>query len=160
MKTHWLSPSLAISPLALSLILAQSVAAPAATSATDSTTPPTSTPAAAQAPVNPVATAPAEVPKPPALSPGVADVARLNAGGVSPQVILEFIRQTREKYRLTADDILYLNQSRVPPEIVASMMQKHATIDAQAAAVVPQQPPAAPQAPVAIPAPPLSPPVV
>ena len=81
-----------------------------------------------------------------AVSAGVKDIVRLVQGGVSPQVILEFIHQTQHKYRLTADDILYLNQNKVPSEIMGAMLQKHILTDGAAAALTtppPTVPPAA-----------------
>ena len=73
----------------------------------------------------PVVTA-GETQPPPAVavnvSPAAAEVVRLSESGVSQEVVLAFIQNSQTNFDLTADDVLYLKDVGVAPEIVTAML--------------------------------------
>jgi hypothetical protein len=54
-------------------------------------------------------------------APSLEEVARLTQSGVQPAIIIEQIRTSRVVYRLTPDQIVWLNQQGIHPAIVQAM---------------------------------------
>jgi outer membrane lipoprotein SlyB len=63
----------------------------------------------------------AESQRPPALSLG--EVVEMSRRGTDDRVIMNHIRGSGQVYRLTTDDILYLQDSRVSPAVIAEMQR-------------------------------------
>jgi hypothetical protein len=82
------------------------------------------------------------------LSPGVQEVVKLSQAHMSDDVILSYIRNSGVSYRLTADDILYLNGQGVSQPILSALL-KAAPDTASAPAPTPTAAP-----PVSVPPPP------
>lgn len=70
-------------------------------------------------PVEKLATAPA------ALSPGVKDVIDLAQSGVGNEVLLAFVANYSQPFKLSADEILYLTDLGIPEEVIAAMIKHH-----------------------------------
>jgi hypothetical protein len=90
------------------------------------------------------------------LSPGAAEVVRLASSGVGDDVVLAYIQNSQAPFNLTADDVLYLKDQGLSPQVTSAMLNHDSTLRNQPqqyapAAVAPAAPP--PTAPVA-PAPP------
>src|SRR4051812_27805122 len=63
--------------------------------------------------------APAELPKLPAdLSPGLADVIKLTQSNVGDEVVVNYIKNSGNTYKPTADEILYLNDLGVSQDVI------------------------------------------
>ena len=91
----------------------------------------------------PGATAPAAAAAPVNLSPGAAEVARLAGSGVGDDVVLAYIQNSQAPFNLTADDVLYLKDIGLSPQVTSAMLTHDSTLRGQ-----PQQyAPAAPAAP-------------
>lgn len=71
-------------------------------------------------PVNTNWVAPATV----KLSPGASEIAKLAQAGVDQSVMLTFINNSPNTFRLEADDIVYLNDIGLPPEVVSAMINR------------------------------------
>ncbi len=81
--------------------------------------------AAAAAPTDatPTNLAPAELPKLPAdLSPGLADVIKLTQSNVGDQVVVNYIKNSGNTFKPTADEILYLKDLGVSEEVISTLM--------------------------------------
>jgi hypothetical protein len=96
------------------------------------------------------------------LAPGLLDIIKLAQSGVSEDVMINFAAQSPYAYKLTADEIVYLNDLGVPQNVVAAMLRKVVKEEPQVATTPPPappepqpQPPPAP-APVPAPAPPVT----
>ena len=92
--------------------------------------------------------APAEMPKLPAdLSPGLADVIKLTQSNVGDQVVENYIKNSGNTYKPTADEILYLKDVGVSDEVISVLMLNGKTGAPAVAGVpapAPQQVPTAP----------------
>jgi hypothetical protein len=76
-------------------------------------------------PVRPVAPASAPLipPAPPqVLSPRVAEIARLARAGLGESVMLAYLNQSPAADRPTADEIIYLNDLGVPPNVLTALL--------------------------------------
>jgi hypothetical protein len=102
----------------------------------------------AQTPEAPVPGAPAQTAAaaPVNLSPGAAEVARLAGSGVGDDVVLAYIQNSQAPFNLTADDVLYLKDIGLSPQVTSAMLTHDSTLRGQ-----PQQyAPAAPVAPAPV----------
>jgi hypothetical protein len=67
--------------------------------------------------------APAELPKLPAdLSPGLADVIKLTQSNVGDEVVVNYIKNSPNAVKPTADEILYLKDLGVSEEVISTLM--------------------------------------
>jgi hypothetical protein len=103
----------------------------------------------AQTPGAPVPGTPAQAQAaaPANLSPGAAEVVRLAGGGVGDDVVLAYIQNSQAPFNLSADDVLYLKDIGVSPDVTSAMLSHDSTLRNQ-----PQQYAPAAQTP-AVPAP-------
>jgi hypothetical protein len=77
------------------------------------------------------------------LSPGAAEVVRLAGSGVGDDVVLAYIQNSQVPFNLTADNVLYLKDIGLSPQVTSAMLNHDSTLRNQ-----PQQyAPAAPAAP-------------
>lgn len=90
--------------------------------------------------------APAELPKLPAdLSPGLADVIKLTQSNVGDDVVVNYIKNSGNTAKPTADEILYLKDLGVSETVISTLMlEGKAVAPMAAAAPAPQQIPTAP----------------
>lgn len=58
------------------------------------------------------------------LSPGLADVIKLAQSGVSAEVMSDFVAKSPHAYKLTADEIIYLNDLGIPSNVISAMLRK------------------------------------
>ena len=119
-----------------------------------------------QTPEVPVPGAPeqAQAAVPVNLSPGAAEVVRLAGSGVGDDVVLAYIQSSQATFNLSADDVLYLKDIGLTPQVTSAMLSHDSTLRGQPqqfapAATAPTappgtapltsnwQPPAAPAAP-------------
>ena len=119
-----------------------------------------------QTPEAPVPGAPeqAQAAVPVNLSPGAAEVVRLAGSGVGDDVVLAYIQNSQATFNLSADDVLYLKDIGLTPQVTSAMLSHDSTLRGQPqqyapAATAPAappgtapltsnwQPPAAPAAP-------------
>ena len=56
------------------------------------------------------------------LSPGAAEVVRLAGSGVGDDVVLAYIQSSQATFNLTADDVLYLKDIGVSPQVTSAML--------------------------------------
>jgi hypothetical protein len=91
----------------------------------------------------------------PGLSPDLQEVVKLTQAKMGDDVIKNYINSTGRTYRLSADDIIYLNSQGVSSGVI-SALQATAAANPNPPPAVP--PPAAPVAPATYPQPPPSPP--
>ena len=93
----------------------------------------------------------------PGLSPDLQEVVKLTQAKMGDDVIKNYISSSGKTYRLSADDIIYLNSQGVSPGVV-SALQATTTANSNPpppeAAPTAQPPPNAPPAPAGIPQPP------
>ncbi|HEY5481415.1 MAG TPA: DUF6600 domain-containing protein [Verrucomicrobiae bacterium] len=115
----------------------------------------------AQTPEAPVPGAPAQAQAavPVNLSPGAAEVARLAGSGVGDDVVLAYIQNSQAPFTLSADDVLYLNDIGLSPQVTSAMLSHDNALRGQPqqyapAAPAPAAPPPVAEVPVAQPAPP------
>jgi hypothetical protein len=104
--------------------------------------------AKAQTPEAPVPGAPAQAQAaaPVNLSPGAAEVVRLAGSGVGDDVVLAYIQNSQAQFTLSADDVLYLKDIGLSPQVTSAMLSHDSTLRTQ-----PQQyAPAAPAAPAPV----------
>ena len=91
------------------------------------------------------------------LSPGAAEVVRLAGSGVGDDVVLAYIRNSQAPFSLSADNVLYLKDVGLSPQVTSAMLGHDSTLRSQPqqfapAAVAPTTPPAAaPMAPAQMP---------
>ena len=77
------------------------------------------------APVVPSAPAPAD------LSPAAADVINLAESGVTDDVVLAYIRNSKSTFNLTADHVVYLKDLGFSPEVLSAMITHDTDLQAQ-----------------------------
>ena len=69
---------------------------------------------------------------PPAnLSPGAAEVVRLAGSGVGDDVVLAYIQNSQAPFNLTADDVLYLKDIGLSPQVISAMLSHDSTLRGQ-----------------------------
>ena len=102
----------------------------------------------AQTPEAPVLGAPeqAQATVPVNLSPGAAEVVRLAGSGVGDDVVLAYIQNSQAAFNLSADDVLYLKDIGLSPQVTSAMLSHDSALRGQ-----PQQYAPSAQAPVAPP---------
>jgi hypothetical protein len=88
--------------------------------------------------------APAAVPV--NLSPGAAEVVRLAGSGVGNDVVLAYIQNSQATFNLSADDVLYLKDIGLSPQVTSAMLSHDSALRGQ-----PQQNPPVAPAPAAQP---------
>ncbi|MBI3866984.1 MAG: hypothetical protein HY299_00495 [Verrucomicrobia bacterium] len=120
---------------------------PAASSAVSVSTNTSSTPSTAVAAARPVL-------EPKNMPAGLQDVVKLARGGVNEDVMLAFVQQTTNRFLLGPDELLFLSDIGVPPEVITAMQRKAAPVvgGAPAAAVAEAPMPAVVAAPQPAPA--------
>jgi len=94
--------------------------------------------------VNSPPAATATAPGAPALPYAASQVVKLYQGGVSKDVIVNFVQSSAYPYHLTADDIISLQKLGMPQEITQAMLQRDGQLQQQAAqqaAMMPTYPP-------------------
>ena len=75
-----------------------------------------------------------------AVFPWIADVVKMNNAGVAPETILGYLKTTSARSILTADDIIYLQNHKVSPTIIAAMIEHgNAPVNTVTAAAPPLQ---------------------
>ncbi len=82
------------------------------------------------------------------LSPGAAEVAKLATSGVGDEVVLAYIKNFEAPFNLSADDVLYLKDIGLSPEVTSAMLSHDSALRDQAQQYAPAAtnpaPPAAP----------------
>ncbi|HEY0549524.1 MAG TPA: DUF6600 domain-containing protein [Verrucomicrobiae bacterium] len=78
-----------------------------------------------------------------AVSPGLAEVAKLAQAGVSEEVMLAYVDKYSGSFNVGADQILYLNDLGVSSTVITSMLKHDGNTSADVAAVTSQTPVAA-----------------
>ncbi len=58
----------------------------------------------------------------PALSPGVTEIVKMVEAGVAPDIVKNFVAQSKTRYALTAKDLIALKEKKVPDEVTAAML--------------------------------------
>ena len=77
-------------------------------------------------------------PTPPAnLSPGLQEIVKLAQAGMSDDVILAYIKNSGTSYKMSADDILYLNSQGVSQNAILTLLQTKSTTYPNSAPVNP-----------------------
>jgi hypothetical protein len=110
----------------------------------------------------PGAPAQAQAAAPVNLSPGAAEVTRLASSGVGDDVVLAYIQNSQAPFNLSADDVLYLKDLGLSPQVTSAMLNHDNTLRGQgqpqqyapAAPAPAAPPPAAPMAPAPVAQPP------
>ena len=77
--------------------------------------------------------------QPRTVSPGVASIVELAQSGVGNEVIAAYVGTSSNRYALTSDDIVYLNDLGVSSEVITAMLQRKLN-EADAVAAVPATP--------------------
>ena len=86
------------------------------------------------------------------LSPGAAEVVRLAGSGVGDDVVLAYIQNSQAPFNLSADNVLYLKDVGLSPQVTSAMLSHDSTLRGQPQQYAPAA--AAPMAPApAAPAP-------
>ena len=109
----------------------------------------------AQAPGAPVPGVPeqAQAAVPVNLSPGAAEVVRLASSGVGDDVVLAYIQNSQAPFSLSADNVLYLKDVGLSPQVTSAMLSHDSALRGQAQQYAPAAPapvgppPVAPMAP-------------
>ncbi len=103
----------------------------------------------------------AQVAAPVNLSPGAAEVIRLAGSGVGDDVVLAYIQNSQAPFNLTAEDVLYLKDIGLSPQVASAMLSHDTALRGQAQqyAPAPTAPAAPPPVAPEIPAPTAPPPV-
>jgi hypothetical protein len=88
----------------------------------------------AQTPGAPVPGVPAQpsVAAPVNLSPGAAEVVRLAGSGVGDDVVLAYIQNSQAAFNLAADDVLYLKDIGLSPQVTSAMLSHDSALRNQA----------------------------
>ena len=87
------------------------------------------------------------------LSPGAAEVVRLAGSGVGDDVVLAYIQNSQAPFNLSADDVLYLKDVGLSPQVTAAMLSHDGTLRNQPQQYVPAAPATPPPVAPAAPAP-------
>ena len=92
---------------------------------------------------------------PSTLSPGAAEVVRMATSGVGDDVVLAYIQNSQAPFNLSANDVLYLKDVGLSPQVTSAMITHDGTLRGQAQQYAPAPtaapPTAQPYAPVAPP---------
>jgi hypothetical protein len=94
------------------------------------------------------------------VSPGAAEVIRLSSSGVSEDVVLAYINNSRAAFDLSADEVLYLKDLGISAPIVTAMINHDSSVRAQGpqpGAIQPPPPEQPPQQPIPVVEGPLTP---
>jgi hypothetical protein len=88
------------------------------------------------------------------LSPGAAEVVRLAGAGVGDEVVLAYIQNSQAPFNLSAENVLYLKDVGLSPQVTSAMLSHDSTLRGQPqqyapAAAAPMAPAPAAPAPVA-----------
>ncbi len=87
------------------------------------------------------------------LSPGAAEVVRLASSGVGDDVVLAYIQNSQAPFSLSADNVLYLKDVGLSPQVTSAMLSHDSALRGQAQQYAPAAPapvgppPVAPMAP-------------
>ena len=65
------------------------------------------------------------------LSPGAAEVVRLAGSGVGDDVVLAYIQNSQAPFNLSADDVLYLKDVGLSPQVTSAMLSHDSTVRGQ-----------------------------
>jgi len=87
----------------------------------------------------------------PGLSPDLQEVVKLSQARMGDDVIKNYISSSGKAYRLSADDIIYLNSQGVSPGVISALQSAAPAGPAPAPAYSPQSAPTPPPAPDALP---------
>ena len=80
------------------------------------------------------------------LSPGAAEVVRLAGSGVGDDVILAYIQNSQATFNLSADNVLYLKDIGLSPQVTSAMLSHDSTVRSQPQQYAPTAPaPAVPE---------------
>jgi hypothetical protein len=74
------------------------------------------------------------------LSPGAAEVVRLAGSGVGDDVVLAYIQNSRAPFNLAADDVLYLKDIGLSPQVTSAMLSHDTTLRTQSQQYAPAAP--------------------
>jgi hypothetical protein len=93
----------------------------------------------------------AQVAAPVNLSPAAAEVIRLAGSGVGDDVVVAYIQNSQAPFNLSADDVLYLKDIGLSPQVTSAMLSHDGTLRNQPQQYAPAAPaqPAPPPAPMA-----------
>ena len=83
------------------------------------------------------------------LSPGAAEVVRLASSGVGDEVVLAYIQNSQAPFNLSADDVLYLKDLGLSPQVTSAMLNHDSTLRSQPQQYAPAAP--APATPAQLP---------
>jgi hypothetical protein len=103
------------------------------------------------------AAGPVSATAPATLSPGAAEVVRLATSGVTDDVVLAFIQNSQAPFTLSANDVLYLKDLGLSPQVTSAMISHDSTLRGQAQAYAPAPSGPAPAAAVPPPSPVMAP---
>jgi hypothetical protein len=94
------------------------------------------------------------------LSPGAAEVVRLATSGVGDDVVLAYIQNSQAPFSLSADNVLYLKDLGLSPQVTSAMLNHDSTLRGQPGQYAPvaTAPAPAPAAAPPVTAPPATPP--
>ena len=82
------------------------------------------------------------------LSPGAAEVVRLAGSGVGDDVVLAYIQNSQAPFSLTADNVLYLKDQGLSPQVTSAMLSHDSALRGQPQQYAPAAPAPAMQPPV------------
>src|SRR6185295_4487552 len=71
--------------------------------------------------------------KRPYLSPGIAEIVRMQEAGLDAPVIQAYIENSTILYRANADDLVYLHEHQIAPALITALIKRGAELRAQAA---------------------------
>ena len=80
----------------------------------------------------------------PQLTPGTTEIIRLAQAGVSEAVMLAYVQQAGDRFGLTPDQIIYLNDIGIPGTVAKAMLDHDAALTAAMGASAPTNAPAEP----------------
>jgi hypothetical protein len=87
---------------------------------------------------------------PPNVLPWISDVVKMSDAGIPPDVIANYIKNTSAHSTLSADDIIYLRDHKIPSNLITAMIEHGSVAQTEYAAQAappPQAPPAYAPAP-------------
>jgi hypothetical protein len=136
------------------LIILGGCAQPApAGAAVEATAAPTDVGSSAEVNANVQAEGPVAAPN--NISPGAAEVIRLASSGVAEDVIVAYVNNSQAPFGLTADQVVYLKDLGVSPQVVTAMINRDTTLRSQPAVAATTPPPPAAAPPMEPAAPPV-----
>ena len=74
------------------------------------------------------------------LSPGAAEVVRLASSGVGDDVVLAYIQNSQAPFSLSADNVLYLKDVGLSPQVTSAMLSHDSALRGQAQQYAPAAP--------------------